>query len=118
MNNKKEQGNSNYENAAGKASQFCAALKAAKEKFLREDIPLIDEAKEALQKECKVAANAARETLSNHREWKGAIAKFLINLASGLTWGLTDNIWGMFRQADSGRKLDNFEKDIGIKSEM
>lgn len=118
MQQKERLGYSDYADAAQKAKTFIDILKNARKQFLQSENAPLDEAKKILGDACKNASDTARGVLDKHREWKGAIAKFLIDVTSLLTFGRSDALWckfGMFSQTDSGRKLDDFEKDMGLK---
>ncbi|WP_237758050.1 hypothetical protein [Legionella oakridgensis] len=102
--------NPDYEKATQTTTVFCEALVAAMNKFLhaRAEQPF----KENLYDDCKMAIRNASKILHKHREWIGAIKKFLIDIAAFLTLGFSDGKLGIFAKTDSGQKLDAFEVDV------
>lgn len=106
----KSPNNANYSLAEKKTKLFCLALKQAENNFLSLDQPL-DEAKRTLKKECLEAIKEVRPILDRHREWKGVIKKFIIDILSFLSLGLTQQL-GLFAKTDSAVKLDNLEQSL------
>lgn len=94
-----------YANAQPIALQFCKDLKDASKKYLQTGD------KHALQTECRKLCSAAKDSaLKDHREWKGAIAKFVTDVLSTLTCGLLN--LSMFTRTDTVKKLDDFEQTV------
>ena len=101
-----------YIEASNKALTFYKALKAMKSVFLSSDKSLA-QARVELKDGCLLAVREARVVLDKHREWKGKIKKFLLDVLldvlSFLTIGLSRQL-GLFGKSDSGVKLDNFDQ--------
>ncbi len=102
--------NINYKEAVKCARSFCIALERAQNNFLSLDKPL-EQAKVELKKECLRAIKEARVVLENHREWKGTIKKFIMDILSWLSLGLSAQL-GLFSKTDSGMKLDDLEQTL------
>ncbi|MCC5015625.1 MULTISPECIES: hypothetical protein [unclassified Legionella] len=98
--------NANYAKAHPIASQFCSGLEAAGRRYLKTGD------KQALKSECQHLCSKARNSsLKDHREWTGAIAKFVIDVLSVITLGLTNRL-SMFTRTDSVKKVDDFEQTV------
>ena len=97
-----------YIEASNKALTFYKALQATKSIFLSSDKSLA-QARVDLKNGCLLAVKEARDVLDKHREWKGKIKKFLLDVLSFLTIGLSRQL-GLFGKSDSGVKLDNFDQ--------
>lgn len=109
----KAKNNTNYKTASVKANQFYLKLEQARDCFLNStNNESIEKLKIDLKQNCKNAIKDAREILDNHREWKGAITKFLIDALSFLTRGLSDNKFSIFAKTKSSRMLDEFEFSV------
>ncbi|RUR09116.1 hypothetical protein [Legionella sp. km772] len=104
----KSLGNPKYSEAARKAHLLCNRLQQARNNFTSLDKPF-EQAKKDFKRECLLAVKDARAILDNHREWKGKIKKFIIDIISFLTAGLSAQL-GLFGKTDSGAKLDNLEQ--------
>ncbi len=100
---------SSYEHAARKTQQFCESLKQTRNEFLHQKTPLA-QAKIKLKNDCEFAVVHLRPEVEEHREWAGAIAKFLLDLLSLLTFGLAKNQLSLFARTDTIKKLDNFNE--------
>lgn len=105
--------NINYAEAAREAHIFCDRLYQARNKFLSLDKPF-EQARNDFKSDCLLAVNNARDVLDSHREWKGRIKKFVIDILYFLTLGLSSRL-GLFGKTDSGVKLDNLEQ-VTIKT--
>lgn len=101
--------NSYYEHAAQKTKEFCDSLKQAKKEFLHQKTPLT-QAKIKLKNDCELAILHLRPEVKEHREWSGAIAKFLLDLLSLLTFGLVKSQLSLFARTDTTKKLDQFNE--------
>jgi ankyrin repeat protein len=110
--NVKAEFDSNYKKAGIKANEFCFALERARQRFLDNHDDTSQNAKTQFKDDCDGAVRDAREILDAHREWKGAILKFCINVISFITRGLTDSKLGIFAKTASSTMLDTFEKNI------
>ena len=109
----KSKENANYVDAAKKAEKFYKALEAAKLKFLQEDLEqTTQKLKLILGAECQAALQEARSALEKHREWKGAIKRFVIEVLSFLTLGLINDKLSKFSRTDSVKKIDEFDSDL------
>jgi len=102
--------NANYIEAEKKARVFCSALDQIRSNFISLD-KSFEQAKKDLKKESLLAVKDARTILDNHREWHGKIKKFIIDILSFLTIGLSTRL-GIFGKTDSGVKLDNLEQVV------
>jgi len=102
-----------YTKAAEVARVFVTAINAAKTAFEQDGQPL-DDAKKDFKKACEDAVKAARPVLNHHIEWKGAIAKFLIDIASYMARGIydVDKRWGVFAKTDYQIVLDEFDTGV------
>ncbi|MCL9685450.1 hypothetical protein LOX96_15210, partial [Legionella sp. HCPI-6] len=105
----KVQNNALYVDAKREMETFYSSVKNAKKNFLHSP-DSTERAKRQLKEDCHDAIDAARPILKDHREWRGAIIKFIIDVLSFLTCGLTDNKLGMFALTDSNRRLVQFEQ--------
>lgn len=105
--------NANYAEAAKEAHLFCNCLYQARNKFLSLDRSF-EQARNDFKSDCLLAVNNARDVLDSHREWKGRIKKFVIDILYFLTLGLSPRL-GLFGKTDSGVKLDNLEQ-VTIKT--
>lgn len=61
--------------------------------------------------DCLKAVTDVRPVLDKHLEWKGQIKKFLLDILSALSFGLTKKL-GLFGKTDSGTKLDSLEQEL------
>ena len=50
--------------------------------------------------------------MEKHREWKGAIKRFVIEVLSFLTLGLINDKLSKFSRTDSVKKIDEFDSDL------
>lgn len=110
LRNKAKQ-NSHYCTAADKAEELCLALRNAKEQCLNKN-KLDDIVKYEFKTNCLNAINKARPVLTQHREWKGALLRFMLNVLYLITFSLSDSRLGFFAKTDSEKKLDNFETGV------
>ncbi|CEG57346.1 hypothetical protein [Legionella fallonii] len=101
--------NSSYTNAAKEMERFCNSLEQAKNNFLSTKKPIL-QAKVQLKDDCELAIGLLRPEIIDHREWTGAIAKFIMDLLSLLTFGLVRNQFNLFTRTDSTKKLDDFQE--------
>ena len=101
----------NYEEASKQAILLCTNLQNAKQKFLHTEEPF-KTAKIDLKDECQLAVDLSKEILSDHRDWKGALLKFIIDVISFLTRGFSDSKLGLFAKTNSAKKLDEFGKEL------
>jgi hypothetical protein len=111
---KKALNNSNYEDAQHATEAFCDALTNTKRVFLNLNSPY-EQAKDKFIVECIRASTDAKKELKDHREWIGAIRKFLIDIITFLTKGLLGSKLSMFAKTNSVQKLDDFEQQVNYQ---
>lgn len=105
----KEKSNPRYGEATQSLEKFFASLQQAKAQFLYGKVSMY-KAQKTLRNQCQDAIMLARPILKEHREWKGAITKFIIDVISFLTWGLSDSKLGIFAMTESTQNLDEFQQ--------
>ncbi len=106
--------NSNYIEAMDKTHLLCEALTQARKNFLSLDELDFEKAQQTFKSDCLKAVTDVRPVLDKHLEWKGQIKKFLLDILSALSFGLTKQL-GLFGKTDSGTKLDSLEQELKNK---
>lgn len=100
-----------YDDATAVARTLCDELSAAKENFLYSEKDM-GQAKEALKTSCITAIKTASPVLEHHRQWRGAIAKFIIDLLSVITRGYIHQ-WGLFAPiTETAKEMNNLAMDL------
>jgi hypothetical protein len=104
---KKAKHSSAYNTALPIATKLCDSLQQVKRAFLHSSLNF-NEAKTIFISDCKSNVTSAKSALKEHREWLGALRKFLIVLLSCITQGYSNKYLGVFAKTDTVMKLEAF----------
>lgn len=102
-----------YQKAKEAAVKLCNDLVGARNKLLCSE-KTINEAKKEFQNECSLAIKNARPVLEYHRQWRGVIAKLIIDFLSIISRGYTQR-HGLFAPlTNTAQEINNFEAGLNI----
>ncbi len=105
------------EGASTAAQTFIQTLEEARNRFLEEDITLVD-GKRILREACEAAVDAAGLQLREHPGWRAIFAQFIRNIGVVLGQGIRNGWARMFGVAPVVPVVDDAEvEDIGLDDE-